>query len=310
MSKHFLGFGRSNSSAKTGRRQYDFFELARRTFLHYRNLMFQVVILSYNHPEITARCIRSVLKHNLCPILVHNGSEKKHSLRLKQEFPTIKHHELETNSGYTVGANSGINLGCTSAPWVLFLTNDCELLAGPQIPSGPGIYAAHILRKNGIDTEACGGIYDPLRGTLRHAKTLAEFGVRPRRFLPYIPGHAFLVDAQTWRTLGGFDEGFFTYLEDVDLSLRAFKRGIRLDVLGDFKILHAGGRTCRKDRVYSGFYFQRNRRELMRRYSSRPLYSQGLWLKETLSRCTLQIARRDWVGVRYSLRLAGLWPHP
>lgn len=217
----------------------------------------------------------------------------------------MQHLVLETNRGYTAGANAGIGLACSLAPWVLFLTNDCELLAAPEVPvARPGIYACQILRKKGTETEAFGGIYDPMRATLRHAKTPAEFRTLPvPELLPYIPGHAFMVDATTWQALGGFDESFYTYLEDVDLSIRALQRNIHLGVLEDFQIAHAGGKTCRKDRKYSGFYFQRNRLELLRRYSARPLYSRWRWRAETLWRCGRQLLRRDWLGVRYSLRL-------
>lgn len=63
-------------------------------------------------------------------------------------------------------------------------------------------------------------------------------GRKNRRSTEFVSGCFILVEKDTWSLLGGFDERFFMYDEDVDLSLRAGKLGIELLVDCSWKIEH------------------------------------------------------------------------
>jgi GT2 family glycosyltransferase len=56
-----------------------------------------------------------------------------------------------------------------------------------------------------------------------------------------LPGTALLMPAKLCRELGGWDEGTFYWLEDVDLNLRIIKAGYKLYYLADAEIIHLGG---------------------------------------------------------------------
>src|SRR5438874_338596 len=89
------------------------------------------VILSFNHPELTTRCVTSVLEHfgSSEPVyLVHNGSEKASLEILRQHFPQVHHIELSENRGFSGGANRGLGAAFRDgAQTVIFLTNDTTL---------------------------------------------------------------------------------------------------------------------------------------------------------------------------------------
>ncbi len=53
-------------------------------------------------------------------------------------------------------------------------------------------------------------------------------------------GACFVVRRETWESLGGFDEGFFLWYEDVDLAKRLHDRGCRNLVTGSARVGHAG----------------------------------------------------------------------
>jgi GT2 family glycosyltransferase len=265
--------------------------------------MIQIAILSYNHPKITARCIESALRWSDKPLIVHNGSLRTHVEELQSRFPQLHHVVLHDNIGYSGGANVALRAALQIHPWALLLTNDCELIAWPRTPSVAGLYGAVLFRKGGQHIESLGGLFDRRRGRLYHLKSSAEASnnlASQSAFVPYIPGHALLLDRETFAAHGGFDESLFTYWEDVDLSLRYRQRHVVQTILQDFRVVHGGGKTCRKNRVYSGYYFQRNRRVMLQRYSPTPTLSKAIWTAELLGRSIKFALRRDWDGLRFS----------
>lgn len=66
-----------------------------------------------------------------------------------------------------------------------------------------------------------------------------------RDFTPVdaVGGAAVAVDLAAWRHLGGFEERFHFYLEDVDLCLRARDAGLEVVVARDARVRHRGGGT-------------------------------------------------------------------
>ena len=56
-----------------------------------------------------------------------------------------------------------------------------------------------------------------------------------------VSGCFFLISGDAWRELGGFDERFFLYSEEVDLCLRAKQNNIRSEVVVNAKLIHARG---------------------------------------------------------------------
>ena len=51
-------------------------------------------------------------------------------------------------------------------------------------------------------------------------------------------GAFFAVSRANWLDLGGFDESYFAYHEDIDLSLRAWQRGLTIQYVPDAVALH------------------------------------------------------------------------
>jgi GT2 family glycosyltransferase len=61
------------------------------------------------------------------------------------------------------------------------------------------------------------------------------------REVPALTGGLMLIDAKLWRKLGGFDERFFLYGEDVDLCMRARQIGARPLFTDACTYIHRGG---------------------------------------------------------------------
>jgi GT2 family glycosyltransferase len=259
------------------------------------------VVLSYNHPELTARTLQSVLKVTSSHLitLVHNGSEAPHVQKLRTQFPQVEHLVFKSNRGYSGGANRGLAHVFQKKLWALFLTNDCELQTLPvSLPEQPGLFAPKIeIRKTGR-TDSLGGLFHIQSARLEHCKVESEFTLRRKDVLPYAPGTAYLIHRYVFLDSGGFDERLGTYWEDVDFSVRVQQRGWPLSLISEIKIHHGIGKTCHKHREYTLYLYQRNRKTVGLRYVPsyrRPLLQVqlvGSWLR-IASRLIRQRRTRD-----------------
>lgn len=79
------------------------------------------------------------------------------------------------------------------------------------------------------------------------------------REVDQIIGAFFLVRRTLFHDLGGFDERFFVYFEEVDFSLRARQRGYRSVLIADAAAVHHGGTSSDQVRAARLFYSWRSR---------------------------------------------------
>jgi GT2 family glycosyltransferase len=66
---------------------------------------------------------------------------------------------------------------------------------------------------------------------------------RVTRDVDYVAGCTLLARADLLRRVGLFDAGFFAYMEDIDLCLRARDAGAKVRVVGEVAALHAASST-------------------------------------------------------------------
>lgn len=224
-----------------------------------------IAVLTYNHPEISKKCLDSVLKlkNEHTPIfIIHNGSDAKNILLLKNHFPDLIHVILEKNKGYSGGVNFALKTVFEKFDHALFLTNDIEVLKLPDIIP-LGFSSVQILKRNTVNLDSVMGSIDIKQGRLSHIKTTDELNQKKISQHLYIPGSAFWINLQTFNLLSGFDESFHTYWEDVDFSYRANLQKINLNYDPSTLVKHKIGKTCHKNDFYTYYLFQRNRKKFM-----------------------------------------------
>jgi GT2 family glycosyltransferase len=98
--------------------------------------------------------------------------------------------------------------------------------------------------------------------------------------VPAVSGAAFVARRAGIRELGGFDPGFFLYLEDTDLSLRAVLAGHRILLVPTAEVLHDFILRLGADKIG---YLERNRHAMLLkllRWRTLLLLSPGLVLVE------------------------------
>lgn len=205
--------------------------------------MTAAVTIHFRKPDLTATCIDSLVADGWSPVLVwDNSADGGTSLSVLQaryaEEPRVRLPKNAANLGFGKGMNAALGeLGrCGYVGPVLLINNDAKvmpgmrvaLLAGLEGCSSPALIAPRILQ-DGSE-----------QGWLYYQRWLALVTHRP---LPgsfaYLSGCCLLVDRAD-NTQPLFDEDFFMYGEDVELSWRMRKQGGRLELLDRAWLVHEG----------------------------------------------------------------------
>lgn len=206
-----------------------------------------VIIPTWNQAELLKRCLLSLQKQTVpCAILVvDNGSEDETLEMLGRDFSQVDCIHLTRNYGFARAANVGIER--TRTPFVALLNNDTEAdpgwveagLKGFRRHPDCWFFASRMLnhqRREKLD--GAGDCYDhtgmPCK---RGAGCSADQFRESDEVLGASAGAAFYRRA-LFERIGVFDETFYMYLEDVDLSLRARLLGLKCRYLPDAVVYH------------------------------------------------------------------------
>jgi GT2 family glycosyltransferase len=155
-----------------------------------------------------------------------------------------------------------------------FLTALVGALASAEQAAGVLIQEQRpdVIESAGVEIDRVLAPYDYLHG--QSIARLAEGGLAP----PLGPcGGAAAYRRDAFLLVGGFDEGFFAYLEDVDLGLRLRRAGARCELAADARALHAGSSTLGDRSLAKDCMVAESRGYLLRKYGvfHRPLL--GAW---------------------------------
>lgn len=229
-----------------------------------------VAVLSFNKSRFTVGCLESVLASGWPPadtLCFDNGSLPEHRQRVIRRFPAVRHHGIGANRGFSGGFNRALtHLFQQGFEVVFFLTND-TLMTPSTIPAAlkaaeksgasivaPAVYYQFAPRK----LHSIGGYLNTETVTLHHyQETGLSVRLNPDR--DYVPGTALMITREAFDSLGGADESYHTYWEDVDLSFRAHRAGIPMARAYSSILLHGVGATCHKKPLYTSYYYPRNR---------------------------------------------------
>jgi GT2 family glycosyltransferase len=196
------------------------------------------VVPNWNGAHWLPGCLAALAAQTLAPhevLVVDNGSRDGSLELLRADHPDVRILALAENAGFAAAANRGI--GAVEAEAVALINTDVELE-----PDWLERMTAALARDPGVAAVACKmvDLADPSRlydagDVLRRdgvCEQLGRFELDDGRF--DAPGEVFAAcaGAALYRReavlgVGGFDERFFAYLEDVDLGLRLRMAGWR-----------------------------------------------------------------------------------
>lgn len=213
------------------------------------------VVLNHQREALTTQCLQSLMRSSAPPeiLIVDNASPDGSGERLRARFPEHSYLQTGGNYGYAGGNARGIAKALEMGAERVFVLNedtevaaDCLALLHAALDADPAaaIAGPTILHEEPADRVWwAGGEVSLTKLTATHegfGQRLAELpnADGPARSVTFICGCAMLFTAVALRELGGFREEFWTYAEDVEISLRYTRAGKRLLHVPQARMVH------------------------------------------------------------------------
>jgi len=220
-----------------------------------------LIILSYN----TAEYSKSLIKSALCfgieikfIMVVDNFSPDKDHLKIKKAFDNeLRVIRTKKNLGYGKAFNYAVQFCDTK--FVCFLNSDIIFLNNPF----PKLQSTYFSKKNcgilgvkqlypDLSPQRSHGYYLSLKEILSKIfflhKLLPFWNIFENEIqkVEYVDGALIFTSLKNFESINGFDDDFFFYFEDMDLSKRMNQKGLKNFIINDQKIIHERGFSTNK----------------------------------------------------------------
>ena len=229
-----------------------------------------VIIVAYNAESFLAVCLRSLekhlarIEHEVC--VVDNASMDGSDQLVEREFPKVKLIRAAHNLGFAAGINLGLRN--TNGEFVLWLNPDAELrnegiadlfrylrsqpevgVIGPDVRNPDGSsqlscrafpsYETAIFNRESLMTR--------WRPDNQYSVTYLMMDMDRKAIteVDWVSGACLLHRRQLISSMGGLDERFFMYCEDVDFCLRARRAGWKIVYHPGLRVRHHSGSSAR-----------------------------------------------------------------
>jgi GT2 family glycosyltransferase len=238
-------------------------------------------------------------------IVVDNNSTDGAPEMVGEKFPSVKLIKNPTNSGFSKACNIGWKTSRGSA--ILFLNPDCimaentlhKTLAylnghkdagalGVQMIDGTGAFLKESKRGKTGSWDSFSRL-SGLSARFPHSRFFSEY-YQPHinkdavSEVPVLSGAFFMVKREVLEMAGGFDERYFMYAEDIDLSLTINSLGYKTIYYGEETVLHYKGSSTPRDHQYVARFYDAMRMFVKKYHNviTRIPLLTGIWIKERI----------------------------
>jgi N-acetylglucosaminyl-diphospho-decaprenol L-rhamnosyltransferase len=227
-----------------------------------------VVIVSYNSRDRLRGCVEPLLSVDDVHVIVADNASPDRSLEALSGLD-VTLVQLDHNGGFASGVNAGTRTG--SAPYVLLLNPDARIDADAVqalvgvLDEDPLVGAvAPLVRHDDGSVDWSQRRFPRLRSTYAQALFLHrvfpaatwtdelvrdEAAYRERTSPDWVSGACLLVRRRALEDLGGLDDGFFMYCEDIDLCKRLGDAGYSVVFEPAAEVVHEGGASSPPGRL-------------------------------------------------------------
>lgn len=263
-----------------------------------------VIILNFNTFVHMKTCVDSLVRmyekeitQGLFEIvLVDNGSTDESYKKLSEAFSQRKYVcviKNEHNLGFAKGCNQGAKTA--KGAYVLFLNSDTvvsdrgflDLLSYCEGHPETGVVGGRLVGVDGRVEKSAGRFYSLpitiLELVLGDFLALSRYSPKKEEDVDWVSGGCMMVRKKLFDELGGFDEGYFMYLEDMDLCLRVRQKGYAVHFSPACRVTHVGQGSS--SRSFAIMHIHKGVRYFYKKYKSRfeyVLVSFLLTLKERM----------------------------
>lgn len=227
-----------------------------------KDIQLSVIIVNYNGLRYLEGCFASLAKQlegiTYEIVITDNNSADGSCDYIKQHHPEIKLIESRDNLGFGKGNNVAVQQA--GGKYILLLNND-TILQDPlhglftvlEQDLSIGAIGINMLDGNGHYLKAAGNLPSPLN--LFRIKNIMQLGPefrkgvfsRDRYEVGWVTGSFMLMPKAVYDKIGGFDEDYFLYVEDVDLCKKIANAGYKRIFMPRYSYIHFVGYNSSKD---------------------------------------------------------------
>ncbi len=245
-------------------------------------ILLNIVIVNWNTGRYLKDCVDSVLRYesrnDIAITIVDNNSTDNSINDIEELDPRINLIRLKINLGFAKGCNIGAR--SVSSKFILFLNPDTKLLNNSISKSiyffeslsdkSISILGIKNVDSSGKTIKTCAYFPTFLRMVCfvfgltkifpRYTSSfMIDFDHESNKIVDQVMGSYFLIKSEVFKEFNGFDERFFVYYEELDLSYRIHSKGLKSIFLSDEEIFHLGGVSSSQIKARSLFYSLRSK---------------------------------------------------
>ncbi|MBA4166854.1 MAG: glycosyltransferase family 2 protein [Chitinophagaceae bacterium] len=269
-----------------------------------------IIIVNYNVRILLEKCLLSVSSAGkdieMEVIVVDNNSSDGSIDYVKPLFPSFHFIVNTENTGFSKANNQGLELA--SGQYILFLNpdtvipEDCFSKCIHFMESHPDAGALGVKMVNGMGIylkESKRGFPSPVTSLWKlsgitsifpRSKYLARYYMgnldqNASHRVDVLSGAFMFVKKAVLDKTGGFDERFFMYAEDIDLSCRIKKAGYNNYYFAGISIIHYKGGSTKKDFKYVKMFYKAMSQFAKKHYGAgifTALLDAGIWTRAGL----------------------------
>ena len=268
-----------------------------------------IIILHYRNKELTLKCLGSInelkIENFKLEVIVVNNNLNENLAGLTKQFSYIDFLETGNNLGFAGGNNFGIRYALgNGADFIMILNNDTiadknllvQLIKAAEEHTDAGALSPKIYFAPGFEFHKeryekkdwgkviwyAGGDFDwaNVYGINRGVDEADASQFEKVRETDFVTGACCLFRRKALKEVGFFDERYFMYLEDVDLSQRMKKAGWKVLYAPPAKLWHKVAQSSGIGSELNDYFLTRNRLLFGTNYA--PLRTKIALLKESV----------------------------
>ncbi len=252
-----------------------------------------IIIVSWNVADLLALCLKSIFerpndKLRIEVIVVDSASTDNSVAMVQKRFPKVKLLPQSENLGFVRCNNLAFKIA--QGRHILMLNPDTEIVGNAlshmvdylDVKSDVGIIGPRTLNSDG-SAQSTRRRFPTLMVAFFESTWLQPFA--PKSLLDHyyvaespddgvfdvdwVQGSALMARHEVYEQIGGLDEGYVMFSEELDWCKRAKNAGWRVVYFGSMQIIHHGGKSTDQAVAHRHIYFQESKLRYFRKYHGR-----------------------------------------
>ncbi|MBN1060033.1 glycosyltransferase family 2 protein [Clostridium botulinum] len=259
-----------------------------------------IIIVNWNTSELLINCVESIKKETLnikYEIIIYDNNSKDNSIELvEKKYDNIKIIKGKENLGFSKANNKAVNI--CNGKYVLLLNPDTIILDNAiektfefiqQYNKKNVLVGCKLLNKD-LSTQLSAARFPSIYNYTVGRTSNIEINNSTHK-CDWVMGAFMMLSKNTYNMIGGFDESYFMYCEDMDICYKIYKNFGEVYFFNEAQIIHLYNQSGEKKwkgnreealRKSSFIFINKNKKNFISRNLLKLIYNLKYFLKKYL----------------------------